>query len=138
MPPRLDSAEVSIVAVVVVALELGADLASWVERAVDVGIRRAGANRVDELLELAGRDALTCRADYVGGVDGAADAAGWRWTRGSPRRPVAQVRAEERADAAGLGAGAQVDVRLEDVPFEIRVPQPERDLLLRLVDAGPE
>src|SRR4030095_13783752 len=85
--------------VVVVELELGSDLAARPLNRVDVGVGLAGADRADELVELAGRDALSDRADDVSRPDRAAD-------RGRGRRaclraggPVAEVRAEEDGDA---------------------------------------
>src|SRR5918998_3109133 len=73
----------SVVAVVVVvALELGANLASRVFAGVDIGVRHAGADRIDELGELAGGDALVGGADHLGWAKRAAHAA----RRGGTRR----------------------------------------------------
>src|SRR5436309_2556079 len=71
----------------------------------------AGAERVDELAELAGRDPLAGRADYVGRVQRAGD-------RRHARRPgrtgdrMRSAATEEDGDAAVLHAVAEVDVRL--------------------------
>ena len=80
---------------------------------VDVGVGHAGADRVDELFELAGRDALTGRPDDVGRRRGCPrHRPTLRRACRRVRRAVAEVGAQEQADATVEGAAAEVDVRL--------------------------
>ena len=72
---------------VVVALQLGADLAAGVHRRVHVGVRRAGADRPQELVVLARGDALAGRADHVGRLDRSADRH-WPSLAGQPGVPA--------------------------------------------------
>jgi len=58
---------------VVVEVELGADLAARVLRAVDVDVGQARLERVEELVVLARVDALAGRSDDVLGPDRARD-----------------------------------------------------------------
>src|SRR5262249_13839652 len=117
--------------------DLRADLAARPLGRVDVHVRRAGAKRADELVELTGGDALRGGADHVGRGDGAGDGG---VTRGAGLRAgrVAQVGAEEGRDAAALPRSTEVDVRLLDVGRQVLPAQPEVDRLVLVVDRGRE
>src|SRR5262245_22519319 len=106
-----------------VTVELCPDLTTGVELAVHVDVRHAVPHRLDQLAELASADALSCRADHVRGRDRAGDHGRWRWTGLGARRSVAEVRADEEADATGLRRGTEVDMRLKHGRFQVVVGQ---------------
>ena len=62
MPPGLT---LGLRLTLVVVVDLAADLAGWERRGVDVHVRHARADRVDELAELTRSDPLARRADDV-------------------------------------------------------------------------
>src|SRR5918999_4275339 len=119
-------------------VELGPELTHRVQRAVHVHVRETGADGLDELGDLAGRDALGAGAEDVPRRDGSrhggrSGGAGLR-----PRRPVAQVGAQEGGDPAGLRSRTEVNVRLGDASFQARVANRVGDPLLGFVDPRPE
>jgi hypothetical protein len=106
---------------------------------VDVDVGNAGADRRDELGELARRDALARRPDDVGRRQRALDGRrGSQRTGLRTRRTVAQVRAQEDADAAVDPALAEVDVRLLHAALQRGVRELVGDRVAGRLDAGLE
>jgi hypothetical protein len=88
---------------------------------MDVRVDGSCAKRSDDLGELAGRDALICRAAYIGCIDHA----GHRSLSIRAGRFVLPA-AQERDHAAGRGPLAEVDMREQGIRLE-PLPLVERD-----------
>src|SRR5215211_6660554 len=94
------------------ALDLATDQAGRVEGRVDVRVRESLAHRLDQLVHLTGRDALTVRPDDISSVDIAFECALGGRTRG-----LVSATAEERGDPACHPALPEVDMRGQCVAF---------------------
>ena len=101
---------------------------------MDVYVGCAVAEGLDEIVVLAGGQALGCWADDVGGLDCAGDCRRCGGACLGARWAVAQVGAEEDADAAALCSAAEVDVGLQDIALKLGVAELIGDLLLVVVD----
>src|SRR4051794_19828812 len=106
---------------------------------MDVHVRRPCTDGPNQLTELAGGEPLSGRprAD-VRGPDRAADRPAPRWTSLGPGRPIAEIRAQEDDDRAGVRLVLEMDVRLCRRGFEASVGQLVADLAGPAVDRRPE
>lgn len=120
----------------VVVVDLPADLAAREGRRVDVGVGHTGAERPDELVEIARGDALTQRADDVGCRDRPRHDGLTR--RAGRARWLATAAAEERRDTSGVEAVTEVDVRGDRQNREPAVGQLVGDRLRVVVDLRGE
>src|SRR5262245_63492097 len=124
-----------LVVVVSLAHELRADLTRRPVFAVHIHVRRAGADRPHELVELTRGEALRRRAPTdIGSPDGAGNGAARFGARLRSRRAVAEVRAEEHDDRAVVRRVLEVDVRLLGGRLESAERQRVLDLGGVLVD----
>src|SRR5687768_6205021 len=125
-------AAVAAMMALVLGVELAAQLAGRKRLAMDVHVRVAGADGGDDLGKLPGCDALGRRPDDVVGGDDAANRASGRRAggRGGTRWCIADVRAQENADAAAERTLAEVDVRLQHRRRDVAVAQRPFDRIL--------
>ncbi len=122
----------ALVVVVAVVVQLAADLTARRQRAVDVRVREAIADRVHELVELAGGDALSsCGPDHVGGRDRVRDRSpGWPDRPACPAGPGwSRLPHSHTLMPPFASALSDVDVRLRDAALEILVPELVVDLV---------
>lgn len=117
--------------------ELASDLTGGVEAAVHIDVGLALVQRRQQLLELTGGDALGDGADHIGRSNDSFDAGRSGRACLGPCGAVAEVAAEEDADAAALRLAPEVDVRLQNVTAR----SPVVDTVarsLRAVSEGPD
>src|SRR5206468_7548996 len=93
----------------VLIVDLRADFTSWKIRRVHVGVRHPGSDRGHQLVELACRDALRRRPNYVARDDCAGDHGGSR--RPSRACGLSAATAEEHRDTARREPIAEMNVR---------------------------
>ena len=97
---------------------------------MDIHISRTRAHRRDQLINFAGIESLGPRSGgsrdvrtYVGRQDCSRDRCRWRRARLNSCRTIAEIRAEEHANAAIHTLVSDVDMGLLDSAFEIRIAQ---------------
>src|SRR5262249_50785667 len=122
--------------------QLAADLARRVDGGMHVGIRGAGANRAQQLVELARGDALPGDGEDLVRTNGPGDRPFLRTRRrdashGSRSRHRRGL-AEPDHDAAYRVPLAEVDVRLLDRALETAIAERVVDDSASIVDVGPE